>query len=277
MRLTAAARALALGCALALAGANAAAQASSAERWLVIGASANTPGVIAHKAAALADAAPGGGLIASSADCGDRQPQFVWIAAVADSQSAADAALAALRERVPGARVRRCTPRPGSLLALGVPAVDASIAHVPADAVNWRDADRVSGVLALRGPGEPAALVLQRVYVATPDDPLEGRRTRVLLQRAGAAPKVLLEDCGGARDAVRSALWIALACDSEQAADHVLHTVHAFSADGVEVLTVPRCREPRITGPATLQCRAEAVDAQGRLRLWQITPQPMRR
>ncbi len=34
---------------------------------------------------------------------------------------------------------------------------------------------------------------------------------------------------------------------------------------------------PRIVGTATLQCRAEAVDAQGRLRLWQHTPQPLRR
>lgn len=273
---TARGRSLALGAALAVAAATAAAQASPAERYLVIGASAATPAVIAHRAKALADAAPAGGLVATTADCGDRRPVFVWVAVVAESPAAAQAALAQLRERVPDARIRRCTPRPGSLLALGVPVVDASIAQVPADAVNWRDADRVSAVLAMSGPGEPAFLVLQRVHVATPDDPLEGRRTRVLLPRAGAAPKVLLEDCGGARDAVRSPQWLALACDSEQAADHILHTVHAFSADGVEVLTVPRCREPRLVGPATLQCRAEAVDAQGRLRLWQHTPQPMR-
>jgi hypothetical protein len=269
-------RSLALGLALAVAGAGAAAQAAPAERYLVIGASTGSPAAIAHKAKALADAAPGGGLVATTADCGDRRPVFAWLAAVADSPADAQAALASLRARVPDAWLRRCTPRPGSLLALGVPAVDASIAQVPADAVNWRDADRVSAVLAVRGPGDPSSLVLQRVHVATPDDPLEGRRTRVLLPRAGSAPRVLLEDCGGARDAVRTEQWVALACDSEQAADHILHTVHAFSADGVEVLTVPRCREPRIVPPATLQCRAEAVDAQGRLRLWQHTPQPLR-
>ena len=270
-------RSLALGVALGVAGATAAAQAAPADRYLVVGASAGSPAIIAHKARALADAAPGGGLVATTADCGDRRPVFVWVASVAESRDAAQAALAQLRQRVPDAWLRRCAPRPGSLLALGVPAVDASIAEVPADAVNWRDADRVSGVLALRGPGEPAFLVLQRAHVATPDDPLEGRRTRVLLPHAGSAPKVLLEDCGGARDAVRTEQWLALACDSEQAADHILHTVHAFSANGVEVLTVPRCREPRIVGTATLQCRAEAVDAQGRLRLWQHTPQPLRR
>jgi hypothetical protein len=262
--------------ALVVASATALAQAPSAERYLVVGASAGTPAAIAHKAKALAEAVPGGGLVATTADCGDRRPVFVWLATVADSPAAAKAALTQLRERVPDASLRRCTPRPDSLLALGVPAVDASIAQVPADAVNWRDADRVSGLLDLRGPGDPAFLVLQRVHVATPDDLLEGRRTRVLLPRAGATPKLLLEDCGGARDAVRTEHWLALACDSEQAADHILHTVHAFSADGVEVLTVPRCREPRLVGPATLQCRAEAVDAQGRLRLWQHTPQPMR-
>lgn len=259
-----------------------AASAASAEaptpgtRYLVVGASARAPAAIAERARELADAAPGGGLVATTADCGDARPIFVWAAAVADSPAAAQQALAKLRERVPDAWVRRCEVRPGSLLALGVAAVDGSIAAVPADAVNWRDADRVSAVLALRGPGVPGVLVLQRIYVATPDDALEGRRTRVLLPRDGAAPKVLLEDCGGARDAVRTAAWLALACDTEQAADHVLHTVHAFSAGGAEVLTVPHCREPRIVEPATLHCRAEAVDPQGRLRLWDSTPQPMR-
>lgn len=269
-------KALALGVTLVVAGAAAAAQAAPAERYLVVGASAGTPAIIAHKAKALADAAPGGGLVATTADCGDRRPVFVWVAVVAESPDAAQAALAPLRDRVPKAHIRRCTPRPDSLLALGLPAVDASIAQVPADAVNWRDADRVSGVLAMSGPGDPAFLVLQRVHVAMPDDVLEGRRTRVLLPRAKSAPKVLLEDCGGARDAVRTLQWLALACDSEQAADHILHTVHAFSADGMEVLTVPRCREPRLVGTATLQCRAESVDAEGRLRLWQHTPQAIR-
>lgn len=261
------------GAALAIAGA---ASAAPVARYLVVGASAASPAAIAVQARALADAAPGGGLVVTTADCGDRRPLFAWVATVAESPAAAQSALAPLRERVPDAYVRRCTPRPGSLLALGVPAVDASIAQVPAEAVNWRDADRVSAVLALRGPGEPALLVLQRVHVATPDDPLEGRRTRVLLPQPGAPPRLLLDDCGGARDAVRTERWLALACHSEQAADHLLHTVHAFSAAGEPVLAVPRCREPRLLPPATLHCRAEAVDAQGRLRLWQHSPQALR-
>jgi hypothetical protein len=257
--------------ALWVASAAAVAHAAPGERYLVIGASDASPAVIARRAQALADAAAaagdGHGLVLSTADCGDRRAVFAWVAVVADSIAAAQAALVRLKGRVPDAYVKRCIPRPGSLLALGVPAVDASIADVPDDAVNWSDADRVSSVLLLVGSGTAAGLVLQRHYVAVADDPLEGRRARVLLVQPGAAPQTLIDDCGGAQRAVLSRGWLALTCDSEQAADHVLHTVHAFTAAGAPVVEVPRCRQPRFTGVDTLQCQTEAVDAQGRLRL----------
>jgi hypothetical protein len=245
--------------------------AAPAERYLVIGASDASPAGIARRAQALSGAAveagDGPGLVLSTADCGDRRAVYAWAAAVADSAAAAQAVLARLKTRVADAYVKRCLPRAGSLLELGLPAVDPSIARVPADAVNWDDADRVSSVLPLVLPGSGARVVLQRHRVDEPEDPLEGRRTRVLLASPAAAPKTLIDECSGAKQAVAAHGWLALACDSEQAADHILHTVHVFTAGGAAVTQVPRCRQPRITSAVTLQCQAETVDASGRLQL----------
>lgn len=233
-------------------------------RWLVVGASEATLGAIVKRARALAETGAGQGLVLSTADCGDPRPVYAWAAEVANGFEPARAALVRLRQRVPDAFIKRCNLRPDSLLALGLPAVHPSIADVPADAVNWNDADRISAVRVL----SPAiSLVLQRYRAALPDDPLEGRRTRLLLVRSGAAPLLLVEDCAGLASAVAGQGWLALACDSEQAADHVLHTVHAFSDSGERVAEVARCRAPQLVADDLLLCQSESVDATGKLKL----------
>lgn len=239
--------------------------AAASTRWLVLGASEATPGAIAKRARAMAEEAGAGqGLVLSTADCGEPRPVYAWAVEVTNDFEPARAALTQLRRRVPDAFIKRCAVRAGSLLALGLPAVHPSIAEVPADAVNWSDADRVSAVRQL----SPAlSLVLQRYRAALPDDPLEGRRTRVLLVRAGAAPRPLVEDCAGLASAVAGHGWLALACDSEQAADHVLHTVHAFSDSGERAAEVARCRAPKLAADDQLLCQSESVDANGKLKL----------
>lgn len=261
-------------CVLALLTASAAAAGASASaptagaapvvRWLVIGASDATPVGIARRAKALSASGAGEGLVLSTADCGEPRPVFAWAAEVARDPESARSALARLKPQVADAYVKRCAVRAGSLLALDLPAVDPSIAEVPDDAVNWTDRDRVSERRTL---GPALGLVLQRYRTAVPDDPLEGRRTRLLLVRPGAAPALLLDDCAGLAAAVAGHGWLALACDSEQAADHVLHTVHAFSDTGEPAAAVPRCRQPRLPGGNKLVCQGESVDASGRLRL----------
>ena len=195
------------------AAASAEASAAAGMRWLVVGASDPSPGGIAKRARALAEAGAGAGdgLILSTADCGDARPVFAWAAEVATAAEPAQAALARLKARIPDAYIKRCNVRAASLLALGLPAVDKSIADVPADAVNWSDADRVSAVRTL---GSGLSLMLQRYRAALPDDPLEGRRTRLLLLSLGAAPRPLVEDCAGLASAVSGQGWLALACDT---------------------------------------------------------------
>ncbi len=245
----------------------AAAVAAPSARWLVVGASDPTPAGIVERAKALSAAGEGAGLIVANRDCVPPRAGYVWAAATTDSPEAAAAALARLETRIAGARIERCTVRTPSLLALGIPAVDASIVDVPANAVNWTDADRMSALLPIHGGAAGVLLVLQRRYVADPDDPREGQRTRVLRVPPGQAPRALLDDCGGPTWAAASRHWLAIACESEQAADQPLHTVHVFTADGTPATAVAHCRDPRLVSRSTLRCRAESVDAEGRLHL----------
>ncbi|MCG2595102.1 hypothetical protein LZ009_20175 [Ramlibacter sp. XY19] len=234
------------------------------EQFLVIGASEASAQRIAVRAQQLAKASGRPGLVLQVGDCGDARRLFAWSAAVTSSAAEAQQALAQLQRSAPDAYVKRCKVRPGSLLALRVPAVDPSIARVPAQVVNWSEEDRISAVVPLGGTG---SAVLVRRYEAAPDDPLEGRRTRVALASGGGELVTLAEDCSGASQFVRGGSWLAFACDTEQAADHVLHTVRAFDDSGVPGGTLPRCRTPAITASGMLACQGEEVDAAGQLKL----------
>ena len=234
------------------------------EQFLVIGASDGSAQGIARRAQELARATGKPGLVVQVADCGEARQVFAWSAVVTASAEQAQQALAALQRFAPDAYVKRCKVRAGSLLALRVPAVDPSIARVPASVVNWSEADRISGVAQV---GSAGRVVLVRRYDAAPEDPLEGRRTRVLLAAGTGELVTLAEDCPGASQFVHGGGWLAFACDSEQAADNILHTVRAYDAGGAPAGTMPRCRAPAISTAGVLACQGEEVDAAGKLRL----------
>lgn len=99
------------------------------------------------------------------------------VAEIATSDKAGQDALARVRTTVKDAYVKRCDVKPGSLLALRITAIDRSIADVPEDAVNWQDEDRISSTQPLP---DGRVLVIARYYVNVSDDPLEGRRERVI-------------------------------------------------------------------------------------------------
>lgn len=235
-----------------------------AERlWLVVGASDVSAAVLAKKAQPLAAKAPTG-LVLQTRDCGEAKNVFAWVADAAGSAEAAQAALPRARAVVADAYIKRCDAKPGTLLALRIPAIDPSIAAVPDTAVNWREADRVSAVQAL---GEGRSLLVTRYFDAAPNDPLEGRRERVSVVDASGQRSVLEEHC---LDAGRVSLRhgdIAFQCAREQAADHLLHSVLAFDTAGRKLAEIERCRNPKWTGGRTLTCDAESVSASGRLTL----------
>lgn len=234
--------------------------------WLLVGASDGSAAALAKKAQALAAKLPSG-LVMQTHDCREPTNVFAWVAEPVNSAEAAQLALPRVREVVPDAYIKRCDAKPGSLLALRIPAIDPSIAAVPADVVNWREQDRVSAVQALGALGEGRSLLITRYFSDEPNDPLEGRRERVSVVEASGQRQVLQAHCLDAGRASALQGMVAFQCVHESAANVLLHSALAFDAAGRKLVEIAHCRNPRWSGARTLVCDAESVDASGRLSL----------
>lgn len=189
---------------------------------------------------------------------------FAWAAVLATSAEAAQAALTSVRRVAPDAYVKRCDVKPGSMLALRIDTIDASIAAIPAAAVNWREKDRISTLQSL---ADGRSLLITRYFADDPNDPLEGRRERVSLIDAAGSRKVLQEQCMDAGHASSQHGNLIFQCAREQAGVQLLHSVLAFDAAGRKLVEMERCRNPRWQAERVIACDEENVDADGRLNL----------
>jgi hypothetical protein len=236
-----------------------------AERvWMVIGASDSTPAGIAHKAKGLSK---GEGLIIRTADCGDKEKHFAWAAAILPTAESAQARLQKVSETVPDAYLKSCQIRPGSLLAYRIPAVDPSIAEVPDTAVNWDDKDRVSTIQALPGG---RSLVIVRHFEKAANDPLEGRRERVMLAAPSHKLKELEKNCVNAAKVSTKGSYVALECAREQAGNDMMHSVMVFDAEGTRLKEIKHCRGPLFKEAKHLQCESERMGPDGKTKLKKV-------
>jgi hypothetical protein len=231
--------------------------------FLVVVASSENPAVIAEKAGQLAPLAKNGFVI-QTADCKESRNIFAFVTEATTSHEAALAALTRAMGAVPDAYIKTCNVKPGSNLALHVSAVDPSIADVPKDAVNWTDEDRVSTAQPLPDRG---ALVIVRYYAKTPDDPLEGRRERVVLAESVDRKIVLEDQCTSAGSIATDGDRIAFSCAIEQAGDFLIHAVMVFDSTGKKLKELRHCRNPKWFDSKKLACEAESVGANGKLML----------
>ncbi len=231
--------------------------------WLVVAASDSSPGGIAKTAKVVTAKVPGA-LIFQTKDCGDKRNVFGVATDISNSADEAKAALQKARAVIKDAYIKRCVVVPGSLLALRFPAVDPSIADVPDDAVNWDDSDRVSTAIKLPDGRDAVA---QRVFVNDPEDPMEGRRVRVLVVTGTGKGKVLADDCTSPQRFKASDGLLAFQCDGSEAGDQLLHDVLVFDGEGKQLAKVTSCRNPTLSGTSTVVCSEESVDAKGHLKL----------
>jgi hypothetical protein len=232
--------------------------------WIVVGASSPSADGIARAARPLLAAWPSG-LVFRTADCGEERDVFGWAYRVAGSADDAKVALPAAREIARGAYVKACDVAPRSLLALRVPAVDASIADVPPSVTEeWEDQDRVSSAVPIAGG---RTLVVKRVFkAALLEDPDQGKDQGVWQAGGGGKLEPLAESCSPAEAFTARDGKLAFQCGDSIAADQLLHKVLVF--DGTkQVASVSSCRKPRWTGPAALVCSAESVNADGKIKL----------
>ncbi len=240
------------------------AAARAAKAWLVVGASSPSADGIARASKPLAAKWPGG-LIFRTADCGDKRNVFGWAYRVSESADEAKAALPGAREVAKGAYVKACDVAPRSLLALRVPAVDASIAAVPTSvAEDWEDEDRVSTAIPLVNG---RTLVVKRVYkAALLEDPDQGKDQGVWIAESGGKLKALVDSCSPAEAFAARDGKVAFQCGDTVAADELLHKVLVFDGDK-QVAAVSSCRKPKWTGPSALVCSAESVGSDGKIKL----------
>jgi hypothetical protein len=238
--------------------------ATPAPLWLAVGASA----VSALEIAKYADRP---GLVFSVRDCGEERDVLAWAWSRSVDEAAIKTAVAAPDRPAKDGYAKRCNVKPGSLLALGIPALDPSIAKVPQDAVNWSDADRVSVIAkpdkpaGTRPPG--ALLVVKYFDGGDPNDELEGRRERI--EFVGNGKRAVLEaNCPDAAAATAiGARVVAFTCTRGQMADQLLHVTFVHDRTGKRLATVENCRTPRFGANEALTCQAESVADDGALKL----------
>lgn len=233
------------------------------EIWLVVGASDPTPTGIAQKWKALGISS---GIVVKSTDCGDSKNLFAWVPKLETSIERARSSLRAVKRSVPDAYIKRCRVRPRSLLAFGETAVEISIADIPATVVNWEDADRITTVQPLKNSWH---IVISRYYDGGMEDPLEGRRERVVLVGEGGERHSLVQCVEPERFATGEGMF-AFQCTVAQAGDEVLHNVIVYTMEGQKTKEVMHCRNPAFKGKRTITCESEVVGADGVLKLQKV-------
>jgi len=237
---------------------------ASAERlWLVAGPSDPSAAGIAKRAEPLYRLVPDGFVI-HTADCGDKQNVFTWVAATATADKPALAARQRIRKLVPDAYLRPCDVRPGSLLALRASVVDRSIARIPEGASKWEAGDRLT---LLRPLNDGRSLIIVRYFVSEPDDLLEGRRERVVLANRKGRHLLLDNDCVDPADASAQRAYVAFECVRGLLSGHVVHGVLVFDDAGKKILESKNCRDPKWAGDRVMACDAESVGTDGQLQL----------
>lgn len=234
-------------------------------KWLMIAGSTRTVSAALEVDQKIAPKWPHVTIVAS-ADCQGLKPDlFLTVAETAVDRVSAEDTLPKLKITVPDSYVRECRPKPDTILSLGLPLIDPSIEHVPADAVNWSDQDRISSVIKLPASGY---LWIRRWYLAHPNDPREGRRESVLFFMENPHSSIELQADCAAPYARQLSHWIALSCERGVAADNVLHeTVVLDTVSGKAVYSVQHCRKPTFISESEITCEAENVNAEGKLAL----------
>lgn len=231
--------------------------------WLVVGASSHSAAEIARKSRLLAINAPDS-LVVQTGDCGDKKNIYAWVAEAAASPEAAQTALARVRTTAKSAYIKRCDVKPATLLALRMTVVDPSIADVPETAVNWTEKDRVSSVHHLP---DGRSIVIARYFSPEMDDPLEGRRERVILTGGKQKTAILEENCPSSGLIATFRGKVAFHCVRGEAGVHLIHNVSVFGKNGEKLTEIKGCRNPGWSGESVIECDQESVDSDGQLSL----------
>lgn len=106
-----------------------------------------------------------------------------------------------------------------------------------------------------------------RSYSPATDDPLEGRRERVILASPTGNRTVLEQNCSAPGPVAARQGRLAFHCVREQAGDRLFHDVVVFDRSGEKIAEIRQCRDPKWRGGQAIECREESVGPDGALML----------
>jgi hypothetical protein len=226
------------------------AQGPTERLWLVVGASDRTPSGIAQQSKALLRKFPGG-FVVHTRDCGEPKPLFAWVAAAAISREAAEDALQRLRLVIKDAYIKRCDARPGTVLALRLNAVDASIAEMAEWA--YDDKDGVSSVHPL--PDGRLIVIPRSFAVPTKTNPAHIDEPVFIIDQSSMDRELLLQNCSYPGHFISQGDLLAFDCAPEVFADFLVYAVFVFDKAGRRLAHIRRCRYPIWSGDRVIACR----------------------
>lgn len=173
---------------------------------------------------------------------------FAWVAEVALSREAAETALQRLRTVVKGAYIKRCDARPGTLLALRMTAVDASVAAIPEWGLSEED-----GVSSVHPLADGWLVVIPRTFEIEGDYAYVSER--ISLRGPDGTQVPLLENCTYPGHFVTKGDLLAFDCAPEVFADFLVYAVFVFDKAGRRLAHIPRCRYPIWSDDRVMACR----------------------
>jgi hypothetical protein len=226
-----------------------AAQAPTERLWLTVGASDETPGGIAQKSKPLLKDFPDGFVVQTS-DCGEPTNKFAWVAEAATSRDDAQTTLFQLRAVVKDAYIKRCDARPGTLLALRINAVDASVAEMS----DW-GFDEEDGISSVHPLPDGRLIVIPRSFELPDTDPAGIREPVFIMNPPSEDMRLLLQYCTYPGHFITQGDLLALDCAPELFADYLVYAAFVFDKAGRRLAHIPRCRYPIWSGDRVIACR----------------------
>ena len=107
-----------------------------------------------------------------------------------------------------------------------------------------------------------------RYFVPTPEDPMEGRRERVVFVTGNGNRVVLSENCYDlSHPSFANDGLITFECAREQAGPEILHSVVVVRTTGQSVKEIEHCQDPIWIDRSELLCKSETVNTDGKLQL----------
>jgi hypothetical protein len=140
--------------------------------------------------------------------------------------------------------------RPGTLLALRINAVDASVAEMS----DW-GFDEEGGISSVHPLPDGRLIVIPRSFELPDTEPAGIREPVFIMNPPSKDMQLLLQYCTHPGHFITQGDLLALDCAPEVFADYLVYAAFVFDKAGRRLAHIPRCRYPIWSGDRVIACR----------------------